>query len=95
MQITQHTFGWRGVGGIPFTNGTLCNRLHKLTRTRDFQNSERIAPYCGGPFQTREGLLCRTKSFLCVNTVHAKHLKEIGIALTNRAKDLPPCFAIT
>lgn len=91
------TYFWlERVGGIPFllTEPYVTNEIN-LNGVEIFKIPERIAPYCGGPFQTREGLICRSKSFLCVNTVHAKHLKEIGIALTNRAKDLPPCFAIT
>ena len=74
----------------PYTRKTLnCNGL------AIFEVPENIAPYCGGPLKTQGGFICRTKSFLCVNTVHAKHLKEIGVALTNRAKKLPPWFSIS
>ena len=91
------TYFWLNkVGGIPllliepYTRQTLnCNGLII------FDVPENIAPYCGRLNETQGGFTCGTKSFLCVNTVHAKHLKEIGVALTNRAKKLPPWFSIS
>lgn len=92
----DHTtyFWFRKVEGIPFllTEPYVTDGIN-LKGLEVFEVPERIAPYCGGPVKTQGGLVCRTKSFLCVNAVHAKYLKEIGVALTNRAKNLPSFFS--
>ena len=83
------------VGGIPVL---LTEPYEANTPEYDgleiFEVPENIAPYGGGPMKTQRGFISGTKSFLCVKTVHAKHLEEIGIALTKRAKKLPNWFSI-